>query len=71
MLEVLKNKKKAILSNKNEHFSYEIVKRLGISDYFVKVLGEDGAGVKESAPKSIVGLINLTNSDISKTVMIR
>ncbi|GHT22936.1 hypothetical protein AGMMS49953_02630 [Endomicrobiia bacterium] len=29
MLEVLKNKKKAILSNKNEHFSYEIVKRLG------------------------------------------
>ncbi|GHT22939.1 hypothetical protein AGMMS49953_02640 [Endomicrobiia bacterium] len=44
---------------------------MGISDYFVKVLGEDGAGVKESAPKSIVGLINLTNSDISKTVMIR
>jgi phosphoglycolate phosphatase len=70
MLEALKNKKKAVLSNKNEDFSCEIVKRLGISDYFVKVWGGDSAGVKKPAPKPIADLMNLTNSDISKTVMI-
>jgi phosphoglycolate phosphatase len=70
MLEALKNKKKAILSNKNEDFSCEIVKRLGISDCFVKVLGGDSAGAKKTNLKPIADLINLTNSDISKTVMI-
>jgi phosphoglycolate phosphatase len=70
MLEALKNKKKAILSNKNEDFSHEIVKRLRISCYFVKVWGGDSAGVKKPDPKPIVDLINLTNSDISKTIMI-
>jgi phosphoglycolate phosphatase len=70
MLEALKNKKKAILSNKNEDFSCEIVKKLGISGYFVKVLGGDSVGIKKADLKPIVDLINLTNSDISKTVMI-
>jgi phosphoglycolate phosphatase len=70
MLETLKNKKKAVLSNKNENFSYEIVKRMGISNYFVEVWGGDSTGIKKPDPKSIVDLINLTNSDISKTVMI-
>jgi phosphoglycolate phosphatase len=70
MLETLKNKTKAILSNKNEDFSCEIVKRLGISDYFAKVWGGDSAGVKKPDPKPFADLINLTNSDISKTVMI-
>jgi phosphoglycolate phosphatase len=70
MLKTLKNKKKAVLSNKNEDFSCEIVKRLGISDYFVKIWGGDSASTKKPSPKPIVDLINLTNSDISKTVMI-
>jgi phosphoglycolate phosphatase len=70
MLEALKNKKKAVLSNKNEDFSCEIVKSLRISDYFVKVWGGDSAGAKKPDPKPIVDLVNLTNSDISKTIMI-
>jgi phosphoglycolate phosphatase len=70
MLEALKNKKKAILSNKLEDFSLEIVKRLGISDYFVKIWGGDTVGVKKPDPKPVLNLIKLTNSDISKTVMI-
>jgi phosphoglycolate phosphatase len=70
MLEILKNKKKAVLSNKNENFSCEIVKRLGISSYFVKVWGGDSTGTKKPDPKPIADLINLTNSDVSKTVMI-
>ncbi|MCA6080205.1 MAG: HAD-IA family hydrolase [Endomicrobium sp.] len=70
MLEALKNKKKAILSNKDENFSRKIVKKLGISDYFVKVWGGNSAGAKKPDPKPIADLISLTNSDISKTVMI-
>ena len=70
VLETLKNKKKAILSNKDENFSRKIVKKLGISDYFVKVWGGDSAGAKTPDPKPIADLISLTNSDISKTVMI-
>jgi phosphoglycolate phosphatase len=70
MLEALKNKKKVILSNKNEDFSCEIAKKLKISDYFVKVWGGDSAGAKKPDPKPIADLINLTKSDISKTIMI-
>lgn len=70
MLEILKNKNKAILSNKNEDFSCEIIRRLGISNYFIKIWGGDTISVKKPDPKPILDLIRLTNSDISKTVMI-
>ena len=70
MLETLKSKKKAILSNKTEDFSCEIVKRLDIFNYFVKVWGGDSIDVKKPDPKTVLDLIKLTESDISKTVMI-
>ncbi len=69
MLEALKNKKKAVLSNKNEDFSCEIVKRLKISDYFVKVWGGDSAGVR-NLTRSRLRINKSYNSDISKTIMI-
>ncbi|MDR3253701.1 MAG: HAD family hydrolase [Endomicrobium sp.] len=70
MLEILKNKKKVILSNKSEDFSREIVKRLGISKYFVKIWGGDTVGVKKPNPKPIIDLIKLTKSNTFKTLMI-
>jgi phosphoglycolate phosphatase len=70
MLGALKSKKKAILSNKTEKFSCEIVKRLNIFDYFIKVWGGDSIDVKKPDPRTILELIKLTESDISKTVMI-
>lgn len=70
MLASLKNKKKSILSNKTEIFSYEIVKRLGLLKYFVEVWGGDTAGVKKPDPKPIFDLIDKTGSDPAKTVMI-
>ncbi|MDR1784194.1 MAG: HAD hydrolase-like protein [Endomicrobium sp.] len=72
MLEVLKDKSKAVLSNKGELFSCEILSRLKISDYFIKVFGGDSVmGLKKPGPGPIMELIKITNSDISKTVMIR
>ncbi|MDR1196164.1 MAG: HAD-IA family hydrolase [Endomicrobium sp.] len=70
MLDALRNKKKAILSNKIELFSYEIIKRLGLSQCFTEVWGGDTAGVKKPDPKPILDLIKKTNSDPQKTIMI-
>jgi len=69
MLEALKGKKKAILSNKTEIFSHEIIKRLGLKKYFVEIWGGDTAG-KKPDPKPILELIKSTRSDPAKTVMI-
>ena len=69
-LKSLPGKKKAILSNKTETFSREIVKRLGLSKYFVEVWGGDTAGSKKPDPKPILDLIKLTGSDPKRTVMI-
>lgn len=66
----LNSKKKAILSNKMEIFSCEIVKRLGIAEYFVEVWGGDTSGVKKPDPKPIFDLIKKTNSKPEKTIMI-
>lgn len=70
MLESLKNKNKAILSNKTELFSQEIVKRLGLLKYFSQVWGGDTAGVKKPDPKPILDLIKKTGSKPEKTIMI-
>jgi len=71
MLEALKNKRKAILSNKSECFSREIVKRLKISDYFIEIWGGDSVkGTRKPDSKPITDLIKLTNSDVSKSIMI-
>ncbi|MDR0956391.1 MAG: HAD-IA family hydrolase [Endomicrobium sp.] len=70
MLEALRDKKKAILSNKNENFCKKIVEVLGISSYFVQIRGGDSIDVKKPNPKTVLDLVKLTNSDISKTIMI-
>ncbi|MDR1104609.1 MAG: HAD-IA family hydrolase [Endomicrobium sp.] len=70
MLESLKDKKKAILTNKNEVYAKEIVEKLGIADYFVEVWGGDTLAVRKPDPKTILELVKTTKSKLSKTVMI-
>jgi phosphoglycolate phosphatase len=70
MLESLKDKKKAILTNKNEVYAKEIVEKLGIADYFAEVWGGDTLAVRKPDPKTILELIKTTKSKLSKTVMI-
>jgi phosphoglycolate phosphatase len=70
MLESLKDKKKAILTNKSEVYAKDIVKYLGISDYFVEVWGGDTLDVRKPDPKTILELAKKTRSDLLKTVMI-
>ncbi|MCA6085811.1 HAD family hydrolase [Candidatus Endomicrobiellum agilis] len=70
MLESLKDKKKAILTNKTEVYAKDIVRNLGISDYFVEVWGGDTLDIRKPDPKTILELAKNTKSDLSKTVMI-
>ncbi|MCL2485351.1 MAG: HAD-IA family hydrolase [Endomicrobia bacterium] len=69
-LKTLKSKKKAILSNKTEDFSQEIVKRLRISKYFIEVWGGDTAGVKKPDPKPVFDLMKIAGIKPDKTVLI-
>ncbi|MCL2390361.1 MAG: HAD-IA family hydrolase [Endomicrobia bacterium] len=69
-LETLKDKKKAILSNKTEFFSHEIVKRLDLLKYFIEVWGGDTAGVKKPDPKPVLDLMKRAGVVPSKTVLI-
>ncbi|MDR1245268.1 MAG: HAD-IA family hydrolase [Endomicrobium sp.] len=70
MLESLKDKKKAILTNKNEDYAKKIVEKLEIADYFVEVWGGDTLAVRKPDPKTILELVKTTRSKLSKTVMI-
>ncbi|MDR2436614.1 MAG: HAD-IA family hydrolase [Endomicrobium sp.] len=70
MLESLKDKKKAILTNKNEVYAKDIVRYLGVSDYFVEIWGGDTLDVRKPDPKTILELVKKTKSNLSKTVMI-
>jgi phosphoglycolate phosphatase len=70
MLESLKSVKKAVLSNKTETFSKEILERLGLLKYFTTVWGGDTLGVKKPDPKPILDLIKTAKADKSKTLMV-
>ncbi|MDR2192132.1 MAG: HAD-IA family hydrolase, partial [Endomicrobium sp.] len=69
-LEALKGVKKAVLSNKTETFSKEILDRLGLLKYFVEVWGGDTIGVKKPDPQPILDLIKNAQTYKSKTLMI-
>jgi phosphoglycolate phosphatase len=70
MLKSLKDKKKAILTNKNEVYAKKIVEVLGISSCFVEIFGGDTLDVRKPDPKTIFELIKITESKIPETVMI-
>ncbi|MDR1696269.1 MAG: HAD-IA family hydrolase [Endomicrobium sp.] len=72
ILKKLKAEKKtmAVLSNKTEIFSREIIKRLGLSKYFTEVWGGDTAGVKKPDPKPVLDLIKKAKAEPGKTVLI-
>ncbi|MDR0978220.1 MAG: HAD-IA family hydrolase [Endomicrobium sp.] len=70
MLESLKDKKKAVLTNKNEVYAKKIIGELGIDSFFVDIWGGDTLDVRKPDPKTIFELVKSTNSELSRTVMI-
>jgi phosphoglycolate phosphatase len=70
MLESLSDIPKAVLSNKPEIFSKEIIKGLGWEKYFVEVFGGDSAATKKPAPEVLFELIKRTKLNPKKAMMI-
>ncbi|MDR2772881.1 MAG: HAD-IA family hydrolase [Elusimicrobiota bacterium] len=71
MLETLKDIPKAVLSNKPELFSKEIIKRLGWQKHFIEVFGGDSVkGAKKPDPLVWFELIKKTNFNPKKSIMI-
>jgi phosphoglycolate phosphatase len=70
MLNDLKGVKKAVLSNKTEIFSREILERLGLLKHFIQVWGGDTIGVKKPDPQPILDLIKNSGACAEKAIMI-
>ncbi|HZS47767.1 MAG TPA: HAD family hydrolase [Blastocatellia bacterium] len=69
-LEVLKPKKKAILTNKPFEFSDRILRMLSIRKQFLVVLGGDSLPVRKPAPEPIWHLLNHFQVAADRAVMI-
>lgn len=69
-LEYFKNKKQAVLTNKPERFSIQILEHLGIRKYFSYVIGGDSLPEKKPSPVGLRKIMNELSVDSEKTVLI-
>lgn len=69
-VEFFRDKKQAVITNKNEEFSRQILKGLGISKYFFDVIGGDQQYPKKPAPDSVLKLMELVRVKPDETVLI-
>ena len=56
-LERLGNYRKAVISNKREFLSRELLARLGLAKYFDIILGSDSAEEKKPSPKPVIKVL--------------
>lgn len=71
MLEAFKNNKKAILTNKPEKFTKQIIKHFGWDDKFIEIFGGDSIeGIKKPNPKIMFELLKRAKTEPQKAIMI-
>jgi len=70
MLADLKGFKKAVLSNKSENFSKDIIENLGLKEYFDEIYGGDSFDEKKPSPKPIREIMNFLSVKKENTVMV-
>ncbi|MEK6691084.1 MAG: HAD-IA family hydrolase [Nitrospirota bacterium] len=70
LLEYFKRKKKAVISNKLESLTKDLLEGLGIIHYFDIVLGGDSIGRKKPFPDSIIKVLDVFDVKKSRVVMI-
>ena len=70
VLEHFKNFRQAVITNKPEEFSREILKRLGISAYFFRILGGDQGWAKKPAPEPVLDVVRSAGALPRETVLI-
>ena len=65
-----KNISMAVCTNKQEHLSIDLLKKIGIYDFFEYVAGHDTFEYCKPDPRHLTSVIEILNGDIKKTLMI-
>ena len=60
----------AVCTNKQEHLSNDLLKKIGIYDYFEYVAGSDTFDYCKPDPRHLTSVIEILDGDIEKTIMI-
>ena len=60
----------AVCTNKQEHLSNDLLKKIGIFDYFEFVAGSDTFDYCKPDPRHLTSVVEILDGDIKKTVMI-
>ena len=65
-----KNISMAVCTNKQEHLSNDLLKKIGIYDYFEYVAGSDTFDYCKPDPRHLTSVVEILDGDLNKTIMI-
>ena len=65
-----KNISMAVCTNKQEHLAIDLLKKIGIYDYFEYVAGSNTFDYCKPDPRHITNIIEILNGDINRSLMI-
>ena len=65
-----KNISMAVCTNKQEHLSNDLLKKIGIYDYFEYVAGSDTFDYCKPDPRHLTTVVEILDGDLKKTIMI-
>lgn len=60
----------AVCTNKQEHLSNDLLKKIGIYDYFEYVAGSDTFDYCKPDPRHLTSVVEILDGDVKKTLMI-
>jgi phosphoglycolate phosphatase len=60
----------AVCTNKQEHLSNDLLKKIGIYDYFEYVAGSDTFNYCKPDPRHLTSVVEILDGDLKKTIMI-
>ena len=60
----------AVCTNKQEHLSNDLLKKIGIYDYFEYVAGSDTFDYCKPDPRHLTNVVEILDGDVKKTIMI-
>jgi len=60
----------AVCTNKQEHLSNDLLKKIGIYDYFEYVAGSDTFNYCKPDPRHLTSVVKILDGDIKKSIMI-
>ncbi len=70
VLEFFKDRKQAVITNKPQEFSLEILRGLGIDSYFFRVIGGDHGFPKKPAPEPVFELLKAAEAGPEEALLI-